>query len=1793
MLEMLENFRKQYPAYSEMSDATLSNNIYNTFYSDHMTRQEFNTKLDYKGLSQGSDGVTFLESIQAGMKNLGSAATALQAGFSSGDSRETYLNAYKENQQKTAKLLEGATDWRDILDADSIGEGFGRTLDFIKEQFGLNSPQMAAIMAGGAGMSAAAPWLPHPLATGVSKVGGFAVGSSMVMMPMFTGFNVGRQIDEGKPINLPVAGAWAIPQTIMEAALLKVFTTTGLTSIGQSVLGKTSSKTVERIGQKVGEALAVGIPSEVLQQSMERAAADLDVLSDEALEEYLDAAIAAAAALSPMGAIATLPSVSKDTSGGLSKEQIEDIVKEDIQSAPEPASNMIKTPEEASQALQSVGWTPESIKRSFTPEGSIKAANIMIDRADKGRMDFLKSFAPEGTPLEMFVNQQKPLENSPSVLSEDYILKAPISDLSSKITSVTSVGETPISSKLLSGASTDVLKEQGRVANQTYDKAIRNQYLPQEYAIEDLDSQIISDITPVEKKLGDLERLSNERIIEIAKEDYGITEDKLKEPTGKFKPKKDLIESIGKDILEKKPQFKPKATQVSEVAPVENSPKISPKSLEELPSLVQPLRESSEVVAKMKLITNNLKRITKGIDPEGDLKVNTETRAFEKPVKAAQASNYIYTSINFRNVASYPNLDLNLREAWEYYYDSLGNSQQVALERNFDTLKENFEQSYYDGDFNSSIWLDGEDGHRELISHAFAKFAQEVREGRPQEIPLPKDTKRVFTALINNLENSEKALKGLNYRTFEEVFSDVSETGVTPRDAVFESIQKLREIRLNNLAKEIQRKTHDYYDKELIEDKFDKAFKEHVEDSKKRFAQGPISKAWLAHKYNTLLASAKHFAEQNPLFGQVFGYTKKMNEAQDEMLTQIREAGMDFFSEKSKPVRDKAASVIDHLNVTGQRLRRDHQGNLTFERDGQMVVIKNPRMISTIEGLQNMFDTTWEIFDKELRHQIDKYIEGSLTKTPSDIEASLDQMIQDGVLNGNQERVVRNLLEDLRTVVQSKGKPYIPQSRFGEYGFTVHLKSNLDSDGNVKKGTKAVYHSQVESGLYKKRFEKESYQKTQKDLEKYRNNPDYVIYEGYEMSHNNIFSKLSKDDVTLEMLAGLIGTDQGYEYYRETKDYIDSKAQHKGFSLRLNPQQNIPGFSTDYDRVISNYVTSSAHFFAKARYQPLIQDAANEIYGGDHSNPTKGFLGDKHRDTKKAIANYIKYTEDPFDSWQTIRQINFGWTMGLNVSTGLLQFMTLPTSSLSSMTRYNGDPLSNGKILMDHMKIAFKEFSKNEFSRFEEGVYIFELDNPEFLKVLKNKYKWSDAKIKFMVESYRKGHFGATSLEEQAGTRNYSTEGLKGKIKEGSRVTTNVMGIFVSGAEQATRFATLMGHYDMFANNPEAVKTGLRILEEDGRFQGRRTMSKDSVIDDLSVHGMEDSHAIFGKVGRSALMRGWSGAFAFPFMTYPQQITEFMFSLYGKGPEGKRAFATMATSLFIFSGMMGLPGGELAKELLEELYKFAAKEEIDLDYMIREKLTEATGDPRFGMFATQGIGRALFNADVSRRIGLPIVGQDLLLALMGVRGDMSDLMGVQGSMLTQAIEGWRAYGADESHLKVAAHLTPMAISNVLKAMNYAEDGVRTTKGTQLVSKEEIQSNPIEIFARALGVGTGRVASAREEQYWKQLENTRIRPKMDSFRARGKNYATKMYQAVKEGNSKDATKWRKKYQELIEDVKDYLNRKQWPYDMGAFHRSVFNAVDQRAFAGVRLEDLNKAIRHRKPVLEEVSGKGLYK
>lgn len=113
-----------------------------------------------------------------------------------------------------------------------------------------------------------------------------------------------------------------------------------------------------------------------------------------------------------------------------------------------------------------------------------------------------------------------------------------------------------------------------------------------------------------------------------------------------------------------------------------------------------------------------------------------------------------------------------------------------------------------------------------------------------------------------------------------------------------------------------------------------------------------------------------------------------------------------------------------------------------------------------------------------------------------------------------------------------------------------------------------------------------------------------------------------------------------------------------------------------------------------------------------------------------------------------------------------------------------------------------------------------------------------------------------------------------------------------------------------------------------------------------------------------------------------------------------------------------------------------------------------------------------------------------------------------------------------------------------------------------------------VALRAVGVGSGDVANARDAVYAADVLERRYKVPMDNFRTRGKNYMTKAVIALERGDEEERRKYEDKYRKLLEQVGDFLSDKEIMYNMKSFNSAVLDAVDQRLQGGVRYKDLDK-------------------
>jgi hypothetical protein len=255
------------------------------------------------------------------MRGAESLASALRttAGAVLGDEEAAALAALERSEDIAQRYGEGPS-FQAVREAEGVVDTIGTALGQIPRAVAGQVPQLGATAAG----AALGSFIP-----GVGTVIGGGLGALASLIPQFAGYNIERQaeadIAEGRPVDIDTgkavgtAALQAVPELVGQYFIL-----------GRGVVGRLLRKdpgdvtelatranaekiidTANRsLGRTVGRGVATGaaaeMPTEVAQQILERAQAGLDVLSDEAMAEYGEAAYLAATVggtLGPIGSV--------------------------------------------------------------------------------------------------------------------------------------------------------------------------------------------------------------------------------------------------------------------------------------------------------------------------------------------------------------------------------------------------------------------------------------------------------------------------------------------------------------------------------------------------------------------------------------------------------------------------------------------------------------------------------------------------------------------------------------------------------------------------------------------------------------------------------------------------------------------------------------------------------------------------------------------------------------------------------------------------------------------------------------------------------------------------------------------------------------------------------------------------------------------------------------------------------------------------------------------------------------------------------------------------------------------------------------------------------------------------------------------------------------------------------------------------------------------------------------------------------------------------------------------------
>jgi len=659
---------------------------------------------------------------------------------------------------------------------------------------------------------------------------------------------------------------------------------------------------------------------------------------------------------------------------------------------------------------------------------------------------------------------------------------------------------------------------------------------------------------------------------------------------------------------------------------------------------------------------------------------------------------------------------------------------------------------------------------------------------------------------------------------------------------------------------------------------------------------------------------------------------------------------------------------------------------------------------------------------------------------------------------------VDNVKDKLETFEKLDTMDYIPMSRFGEWGITVH---ETDKNGKPDFGTRLRFETFEKSLTLRGR--RLNTAKLQARVAELKAKYPGAHVSTFELSNDDRLRQLNVHDLVYQMdnIMGAMSSDN-HKHYMQLRPQLDQVMQRKGFRSHFVQTDFIPGYSTDFIRALSSYAVGAASYSSHLRHDRQMKEFATEVKG---------------KAMRKYAEEYVEYVQSPHEEYGWLRAIGFTWYLGANFSSAALQLMTLPQFAATQSTQF--ETLGKvGKSYTVAMKDITKIFGRSNLQFWRrEGVtdesMMFDITHPGVIHDL------AQDEIDMMVKGFHAGELKPMQGLEQIGL---STDApLPGALGKGRAFWRDVqlkgLGLMFNTAEVMGRSTAFLANYRMARDNPAVLERAKEVMHESQLMQ--ETLNRlGGKLDPytFAIMQVQEAFGDFGKLNRAPFMRGIKSSI-FQFTQYPLLMLELMArTATMQGKQGKKAFALMGLGLFMAGGLQGLPAAEDLKDILEAAWKSATKEDLDIDRHFREMVYDLSGSEVLPEILSRGPLRA-FGFDVSRRASLGnIPAMDVLKTLLGIDGGSGDALGVPMSLSVGQYNAWRSrLDSGASPTEALTEFMPTFMRNIAhSAVLWPQQGVTSRRGQVVVPRQELGA--ADYMLKAVGFNPSKVARAREASF---------------------------------------------------------------------------------------------------------------
>lgn len=894
---------------------------------------------------------------------------------------------------------------------------------------------------------------------------------------------------------------------------------------------------------------------------------------------------------------------------------------------------------------------------------------------------------------------------------------------------------------------------------------------------------------------------------------------------------------------------------------------------------------------------------------------------------------------------------------------------------------------------------------------------------------------------------------------------------------------------------------------------------------------------------------------------------KKQKQNVNKLLELGRIAGRNFLDKKQVTqegiivpgFRDTVIQLED-----GTQAIAEEPVSLELSKEGDLIKLSDEEY-QAYATLRDMFDEALDMFKEQMLIEfgMEQYLgeENATAKIMEDIEA--DPMMPTKQL----ERMLQ-IAKTIEEIEQAKRKGYVPLSRHGDYVVAVKETPEGIQSSNTKDGMKkledvpeefepmlealdaepvgdgswiiapdrykefmrnagrTVYSSKVETGLRdafsmsslvknKGKYEEIPSVKAEvsKVKEKYlKGKPNRTLY-AFPVSEIKE-KELSLSDI--DTLAQLSGIDN--DTWEGVREAMEDEIKARGFRRHFFHSDNTPGYSVDFERNISQYISGMGGYLSRRRHAPDFDKAIDKI---------------KTARLRTYADNYRNYINDPEEEYAMIRQVGFLSYIAGNLSTALVNSSQVPMLTMPHLTMFSS-----------HAKAAA------EVSRaYKDAIKMFRLNRKTGLQIFDPTTAPADVSTEVM-EAWAEGAFVPLETYEVMATARARGVGQR-QFRKKFEKSVQMIAYTFTAVERLNRLVTFMAAVRI-AKDPKYAGNFRKVLGENHLAMNELFDGQGNLIPKkFGEFSVDETQYRMGKVNRAPISRG-VGAPLMQFKSFMMQTLEVFYRWSTvQGREGKMAAAAALLMMINLGGLWGFPGGEDLRDLFEKLWRMFTSEDKDLETDLRLYIYEQTNQRWLAEYVTKGVGSPTIGVDLSR-IGMGQIVPDTPLDMLGIPADM--LIGRPSRAVEQL--------AQENYAKAAAEFLPNFIANPIKALEWQENGVYTRYGTKLLNKEDV--TPAIVAKKMIGLNDQRISNIRDSEYAvRRAENALNKKRSRYYAALARAMAT----SATSTNAETVQEAENKIHEIFTEIEQNNAKAETEDELIIINESVLNRRITRELLGV--------------------------